>query len=334
MKVSVFGSGSIGLRHLNNLIKLKKELKIDTIFSYDVKNKKKFLEKSNNKKFQFTQDIKLASQNCDVAFICVPTHLHNQTIKKILKYTNCHFYIEKPLSSSIKNCKKTLDKIKKLKKKVAVGYMLVNHPVILKVQSLLKKKKIGSVVFAKAECGYYLPNWHPWEDYRKFYMAHKNQGGGVLLDTSHEINYLQRLFGKVKSLQGLVGKYSNLEISSDDFSLSLLNFKLHNIIGHVHLDLLQFEKSRYLKIIGTKGVIEASLVDNKIKVFLNDKKKAIVMKLNFDFNNIYFTQLREFWRLIKNKKNNLCTGDEAYHTMQIIEAIRKSNRLGKKIQIS
>ena len=42
MKVSVFGSGSIGLRHLTNLIKLKKELKITSIFSYDTKNKKNF----------------------------------------------------------------------------------------------------------------------------------------------------------------------------------------------------------------------------------------------------------------------------------------------------
>ena len=43
MKVSIFGSGSIGLRHLTNLIKLKKDLKISSIFSYDTRNKKKFL---------------------------------------------------------------------------------------------------------------------------------------------------------------------------------------------------------------------------------------------------------------------------------------------------
>ena len=79
--------------------------------------------------------------------------------------------------------------------------------------------------FARAECGLYLPNWHPWEDYRKFAMAHKNQGEGVLLDTSHEINYLQRLFGKVKDVHGLVGKFSDLEITSDDLSLSIMNFK-------------------------------------------------------------------------------------------------------------
>ena len=138
MKVSVFGSGSIGLRHLTNLVKLRKELKISSIFSYDTKNKKKFLGES--KKFTFTQNLRVAAENCDVAFICVPTHLHNQTINKILKYTKCHFYIEKPLSSEIKDCLKTLNKIKKIKKKVGVGYMLVNHPVILKIQSLIKKK--------------------------------------------------------------------------------------------------------------------------------------------------------------------------------------------------
>ena len=331
MKVSVFGSGSIGLRHLTNLIKLKKELKITSIFSYDKKNKKNFLGKSKN--FIFTQNLKVAAENCDIAFICVPTHLHNQTINNILKYTKCHFYIEKPLSSEIKDCLKTLNKIKKIKKKVGVGYMLVNHPIILKAQSLIKQNKIGKVIFARAECGFFLPNWHPWEDYRKFYMAHKSQGGGVLLDTSHEINYLQRLSGKVKSIQGLVGKYSNLEISSDDLSLSILKFKKNNIIGHVHLDLLQFEKSRSFKIIGTKGVIEGSLASNKIKIFENNKKKTIEKKLNYNFNNIYFTQLRQFWSLIKGKNSNLSTGDEAYHTMQIIEGIRKSNKLGKRIFI-
>ena len=306
-------------------------MKISSIYAYDTKNKKKFLQNSGD--FEFTQNLRTAATNCDVAFICVPTHLHNQTINKILKFTKCHFYIEKPLSSEIKNCLNTLKKIKKTKKKVAVGYMLVNHPIILKTQSLLRRKVIGDINFVRAECGFYLPNWHPWEDYRKFYMAHKNQGGGVLLDTSHEINYLQRLFGQVKNIQGLVGKFSNLKISSDDLALSIMNFKKNNVVGQIHLDLMQFEKSRNFKIIGTKGVIEGCLVTNKIKIFYNNKKKKVEKKLNYNFNKIYFTQLRQFWSLQKNKKNNLCTGEEAYHTMQIIEGIRKSNKNGKKVSI-
>ena len=80
-------------------------------------------------------------------------------------------------------------------------------------------------------------------------MAHKNQGGGVLLDTSHEINYLQRLFGKVKSIQGIVGKFSNLEITSDDLALSILKFKKNNVIGHVHLDLYNLKNQDHLKLL-------------------------------------------------------------------------------------
>ena len=59
------------------------------------------------------------------------------------------FYIEKPLSNEIKNCLNTLKKIKKTKKKVAVGYMLVNHPIILKTQSLLRRKVIGDINFVR-----------------------------------------------------------------------------------------------------------------------------------------------------------------------------------------
>lgn len=99
------------------------------------------------------------------------------------------------------------------------------------------------------------------------------------------------------------------------------------------MDLLQFEKSRTFKIIGTKGVIEGCLSNNTIKIYDNLKKKYITKKINYNFNNIYYTQLRQFWALIKNKKNNLCTSKEAYHTMQIIEAIRKSQLYGKKITI-
>ena len=108
---------------------------------------------------------------------------------------------------------------------------------------------------------------------QKVLYGSQDQGGGVLLDTSHEINYLQRLFGQVKNIQGLVGKFSNLKISSDDLALSIMNFKKNNVVGQIHLDLMQFEKSRNFKIIGTKGVIEGCLVTNKIKIFIITKKR-------------------------------------------------------------
>ena len=311
MKVTVFGTGSIGRRHLSNLIKYKKKLGIKEIISYDVNVGRKNLIKEKFD-FEFTVNFSKAASDCNVAFVCTPTHLHIKTIEKIHKFTSCHFYLEKPFSHNIASCKKVLKKIKKNKKKIAVGYMLVNHPLMKKTQEIIKNKVIGKSIFARAECGFYLPNWHPWENYRNFYMSKATQGGGVLLDTSHEINYLQRLFGSVKEVQGVVGKFSDLDITSDDLTLSILKFK---------------------KIIGTEGVLKISLTENKIEIFSNKNRKWKAIKINYNFNKIYFEQLNQFWNLIKNKKQNLGTGEEALHTMQIIEAVRASSKTGKRINI-
>ena len=48
---------------------------------------------------------------------------------------------------------------------------------------------------AYGEFSEYLPDWHPWEDYRTFYMAKKSQGGGSILDQSHIIDLSHYLLG-------------------------------------------------------------------------------------------------------------------------------------------
>ena len=220
MIVSIIGMGSIGQRHFKNLILFKDKYKIKQIKAYEFNREKISLLKKKFENFLITDNFAEAVRHSDVVYICSPTNLHNNTILKVLKYSNPHFYIEKPLSSKIDKCREILNKIKSTKKKVVVGYMLINHPVITYVKKILKNKSLGKVLFARAESGFYLPFWHPWEDYKKFYMSSKSQGGGALLDTSHEINYLQFFFGKAKSVSGKVQTISNLKITSDDLTIA------------------------------------------------------------------------------------------------------------------
>ena len=56
MKVSIFGSGSIGLRHLVNLVKLRNELKISSIYAYDSINKRNFLGKEELDHLAFVKE--------------------------------------------------------------------------------------------------------------------------------------------------------------------------------------------------------------------------------------------------------------------------------------
>ena len=165
-------------------------------------------------------------------------------------------------------------------------------------------------------------------------MSKIEQGGGALLDISHEINLLQFLFGKVKFVSGSsVKTVSDLDITSDDLALSTLHFK--NFSAQIQLDLLQFEEERNFKIIGTRGSIKVDLVKNNISHYDLKSKKWKHHNIKFNFDNIYYTQLRYFFSSIrKNKKVNLSTSSDAIHTMEIIEAIRKSSKNnGKKTKV-
>ena len=68
--------------------------------------------------------------------------------------------------------------------------MLRHHPAVRKVKSIIDTGSLGRVLRYHSECGMYLPNWHPWEDYRDFYMSDIDGGGGALLDISHEIDLI------------------------------------------------------------------------------------------------------------------------------------------------
>ena len=138
-----------------------------------------------------------------------------------------------------------------LGKQITVGYFIRFHPVIQKIKEILNEEKFGKVLYARAIDGFYLPYWHPNEDYRSFYMSSRAQGGGALLDTSHEIDYISWLFGEIKEVYGTVQQVSNLEIWADDLTrISAKTNKGVNI--DIHLDLLQFEEERSIQIIFEK----------------------------------------------------------------------------------
>jgi len=325
MKISVIGMGSIGQRHFNNLNKFKKKYKITEIRGFETNKNRLNVLKKKYKNYLITDNFSKVVKNSDVVYICSPTNLHNQSIIKTLKYSKPHFYIEKPLSSKIEGCKSILNRIKKTKKKVAIGYMLRHHPVVDYTKKILKKKFLGKILFARAESGFYLPFWHPWEDYRDFYMSSIRKGGGALLDTSHEINYLQYFFGKVQKVNGQVDTISNLDITSDDLTTGNIYFK-NGIKAQVHLDLLQFNEERYFKIIGSKAMLVGDLKNKLVKIYNIKSKKWKIQKLKFEFDEIYHTQLHNFMKKIKNKKSNICDSESAYDTMRIIEGIRKSSK--------
>ena len=332
MKITVIGLGSIGKRHLKTLSSLRTSEDIDEIKSFD---------KNTDRMNQATKDIlniktfpnlENAVDGVDLIFLCVPTSLHYPLWNEIKDLGDFDFFIEKPLSDKYENCDEMIFHQKRAGNNTMVGYMIRLHPLLKKAKSIIDNKTIGRVLNVRAECGFYLPFWHPWEDYRDFYMSWKTGGGGALLDISHEIDYLIWLFGDISYAQGYTQTISDLEITSDDYTSCLFEFK-NGIMGELHLDLLQPEESRYLKVIGTKGVLIANLIDNTIKFNTVDDTNWIEEKVQVSWDDIYEDEDRNVIHCSRGEKSITTSIEEAAKVMQVIEAIRKSSAYGVRVKL-
>ena len=151
---------------------------------------------------------------------------------------------------------------------VFVAYNLRFHPGIQLVKQLIVGRKLWSV---EARCTSYLPDWRPGQDYRETYSRTLQRGGGVLLDLSHELDYVRWLFGDFEIKWAAVEKISNLEIESDDF-VSVFAENRKKVRLHIELNYFTRHPSRTLIVCGENIEIHLDLIGNKALVYCDGEE--------------------------------------------------------------
>ena len=290
-----------------------------------------FLRKKRCKIFNSLE--KCLDEKPNIAFV---TNVTSDHIKTALKLANSgiHLFIEKPLSNSMSGVKTLLDIVKKRKLITLIGCNLRFHPCIRKIKELILENHIGRTISIRVENGSFLPGWHPDEDYRKSYASRKDLGGGTILTNIHEIDYLYWFFGNVKEVYSITGKFSDLDISVDDLSCLLLQFK-NDVVAEVHLDFFQNPGFRSCKVIGVNGTIYWDSEINTVKVYDIEKKMWIEkLKLkNYDENTMYVEELSHFIDCVKNNKKTINSIHHGAKTLKIVLNAKKASKIKKAITI-
>ena len=324
MKAIVVGYGSIGKRHVKNLL---------AISDYDINvcTEQKNPQSYHQKRCIFFNTL----QDClDEPAIGLVTNVSKSHVTTALKLANigCHLFIEKPLSNSLQNVDKLYRIIKKKKLVTLMGCNLRFHSSIQKIKELITNDKIGKIISARVECGTYLPDWHPHEDYRDSYASRNDLGGGVVLTCIHELDYLYWFFGSVKEVFSMTGKHSDLKTNADDLSAIIMKFN-NGVIAEVHLDYFQRPEIRSCKIIGTKGTIYWDSITNEVKLYDIDRKKwKTIHKIKkYDKNEMYVKELKHFINCVDNKKKSINDISQGIYTLKIALAVIKSSKLKKVI---
>jgi predicted dehydrogenase len=297
-KVLIIGFGSIGKKHATIIKNFKM---VSDVYILSRRHPKIF--KSINKLSQI-KDI-----NPDYIIICSRTSDHFKHLKYIERnFSKKIVLVEKPLFNNY-------HKFSILKNKVFVGYNLRQHPVIRFIKNFIINKKIFSV---KISCNSYLPNWRKNINYMDSYSSHRKFGGGVLLDLSHEIDYLEWVFKKIKKLHLVkIKKLSNLKINVEDHVLIAGETKLSSFI--LDLNYYSLFPRREIFIDGHHFSIKGDLIKNFVEIYANNKKKRII---NFK-NKKNYTYVKQHELILNQNYGTLSTFRNANKLMLLISNLRK-----------
>jgi len=296
----VIGYGSIGKRHADILNEM------DEISSVAVLSCQTGLPYET---ITSLEDIPIL--NPDYVVIASNTTQHYMQ----LKFLDSHLegrkiLVEKPLFDS------TAELVIK-HNEVFVGYNLRFHPLMLKIRESIFGKKLWNI---QVYCGSYLPDWRPGRDYRETSSARREYGGGVLLDLSHELDYVQWLVGSIKLMHLVSEKVSNLEIETDDL-LHLLGKSEKGAYINICLNYFARHPLRQILVDGEGISIRADLATNTFSL-VKDGKASDYSLPGLERNHSYLTQHRA---ILEDDRSFVCTYDEGLETMGLIDRIRSYN---------
>lgn len=320
MKILLIGLGSIGSRHLKNLLSLGYK---DIILYRTKKSAMDGIDRFSSLPSYGDLDDALA-QKPDIAIIANPTSLH---AKIALRCANagCDLFIEKPLSHDFLNLQELDSVVKKKNLITFIGCQFRFHPFLQHIKKWLEDNALGRVIYASARWAEYLPDWHPWEDYRKGYSAVKKLGGGVILTLIHPVDYMYWFFGDVSRVSCIQGKLTKLDIDVEDIAEIILGFK-NKVIGHIHLDYFQKPRIHDLLIMAEKKNIYWNCHDRiLISKDRNGKKRVWSDPPGFERNTMFMDEMKHFLSCVKKRKQTLIPLKQGVDVLKIaLEAKRRN----------
>ena len=304
MKICFIGLGSIGKRHIKNLVSALNKRKIEYVIDA-VRSSKSPLDESVQQLIHNSYySIEELADDYDIVFITNPTFKHYDTLKQVISKTK-HIFLEKPVFSSL-----DIDMDRLTYKKDSVYYVacpLRYHPVVQFVKDYVRDHQVFSV---RSICSSYLPEWRKDIDYRKNYSASKQQGGGVSLDLIHEWDYIKYIFGMPLKVLNLKQKCSDLEITSEDLSIYMAQYT--DKLIEVHLDYFGRKTVREVTLYTKREVVTADIVHNTIYKS-NQKEEKIVL----ESEDMYINEMNYFLDCILLGTKNENDIREAYETLKI-----------------
>jgi predicted dehydrogenase len=268
MSILVIGGGSMGRRRMRDALALRP----GQVFLYEP-DKQRCDEVAELFGIQgFTDLDEALAQNPSAMIVSTPPALHDRYIRLAVE-RGIHVFAELPFVFDTQLLTELSGTAKTSKIVLGVSATIRYYPPFRLIHDLIRDNAVGKRLYLEYSLGNYLPDWHPHEDYRKFYAKGDPRAGGSGVDMIlHEMHAIQWWLGPVDTLSSRVSKVSELEIAGPDTHDALLTFK-NGCRGYFHHDVIeQGTRGRHIRLVGDAGTIEWGQHEPTIRVYKGDQK--------------------------------------------------------------
>jgi len=345
MKALFCGLGSIGQRHLRNLRALcGDQIEIlawrqrggGPVLNADMTVRPGADLESTYGLRSFSDLDAALSEKPIVAFITNPNSFHISTALAAAR-AGCHLFIEKPLSHDETGVAELLTEVEKRHLVAFVAYQFRFHPGLQRVKALLDSGRLGRIVAAHIVNGEYLPDWHPWEDYRTTHPARRELGGGCLRIQTHELDYALWLFGMPRRVFAVGGHLSRLELNVEDSVSLLLHCERDGrpLPVHIHLDFLQRPPQRICEVVGDAGKVRYDYYGQTVEFWdLRARTREVLHFDQFERNEMFLSELRHFLACLEGAEKPLVDLTEGVRSLKIALAATASLETGRIMEVA
>jgi predicted dehydrogenase len=217
-----------------------------------------------------------------------------------------------------------------------VAYQFRFHPGLWSIRRLLDAGRLGRLAAAHVVNGEYLPDWHPYEDYRDTHPARRELGGGALRIQTHELDYVLWLLGMPVRVYAVGGHLSRLEIDVEDSVSMLLTCKHYGrpVPVHVHLDYLQRPPQRVCEIVGDAGTVRFDYYAKRVEFHDTATGRASVECFNaFDRGDMFREELRHFLACVRGEERPVVDLREGARSLEVTLAAEASLHTGTAVDL-
>ncbi|CAG5007943.1 Inositol 2-dehydrogenase/D-chiro-inositol 3-dehydrogenase [Dyadobacter sp. CECT 9275] len=296
--ILVFGAGSIGERHIEILQKLG----YHNIWVYRQRNLP--LRNISPDTVKIITDLTcIPDINPAAAVICSPTSQHLEQTLLCIDH-GIPVLVEKPLSHTTDGLDQLKSLIMQKKVLVKVAYMLRYHPFFQKIKRIAESGEAGNLLSLQSYWGEYLPDWHPWEDFRSSYAAKKQLGGGAALTLSHDLDLINWLASSAVTNWNTIKNYrSALEVSVEAGADILVSYQ-NGITAHAHVNFFEKSPRRWYRFVFENASFEIDYFKTEMMVFRPGKDTEVTRDIFFERNQMFEAQTLDFLRSIDHPETN------------------------------